>query len=400
MKRFEYRGRVPGGETVAGVLRAGDSEKLRDELLGRSIVLESYQETLSRSELLTIKITGGSDITRSTRQLATLLESGLAADEAIDSLIEDGEGGKTAVVFQSVLEGLREGSTLADAFGRFPGLFDSTYVALVEAGERSGSLPEMLDRLASHREQMEDLRRKFLTSLTYPALVVVVSIAVLIAVFTFVIPVFQEMYASFGAEMPAMTRVVVDFSHTLRDDYPIILFVLLALTTALTLCFQSNWGRMLIHSTALRIPMFGSIWKKVAISRFSRTLGLLHREGSDLLTALRISRRVLGNCKLESRLESAESSLSAGVSLRETLKESGIFPRTLLRMIGSGEKSGKLGAMLLNSARYLDKEIEASLSMITSVIEPVIILILGSIVGFVIVVMYLPLFDLINQIGP
>lgn len=400
MKRYQYTGRHPGGSAISGILSATDSDGLRLKLLERSIILESHQETLSKSDAISVRITGGKEVTRATRQLATLLESGLTIDEAIDSLTEEGGYRQLAIVFQAVLHRLHEGSTLAEALEDFPYLFDSTFVALIQAGESSGSLAEMMSRLAAHREQMEDLRRKFITSLAYPALVVTVSVAVLIAVFTFVIPVFQEMYAGFGAEMPTVTQAVVDFSEALKNNFFVISLVLITALFVLILGLRTTQGMRISHAGALRIPLIGSIWRKIAIARFSRTLGLLQREGADLLSAMSISVRVLGNRSLEEKLKPCEALLIEGRSLKDTLENSGIFPRALLRMVAAGERTGKLGTMLLNSARYLEKEIEAALSVITSIIEPVIILILGAVVGFVIVVMYLPLFDLINQIGP
>lgn len=400
MSVFKYTGKYPGGEPVSGALSAPGPDELKARLLKRSIILETCEESLSAIDLWRLRYVASKEVTRATRQLATLLSSGLTITEALESQLEEDSSTRLMIVFRRLLRGIREGERFSASLASFPQIFDQSYTSLVEAGESVGKLPEIMLRLADHRERMETLKRKFYSAMVYPSLVVVISVVVLIAVFKFVIPVFSDMYASFGAQMPQLTQDVVKVSEILQDNF--LLLIALGIVTIIGAPILSRIPRvrLILHRIGLNVPLLGGLWKKIALARFARTLGLLQSSGADLLAAVDVSVRVTGNAHFESKLQSVRKSLEQGDSLRNSLSETNMFPAALLRMVGSGEKTGKLGQMLTNGATYYEKELEDQLSALSSVIEPLIILMLGLIVGFIIVVMYLPLFDLINQIGP
>ena len=384
---------------MSGTLNAKTEEELRLKLLRKSIILEASEVTLSTSDRWSLKLGGKKDVTASTRQIAMLLQSGLTIPEVIESLTEE-ESARLGVVFRSILKRLQEGKRFSAALESFPEIFDQSYIALVDAGETAGKLPEIMTRLADHRERMEDMKRKFLTAMVYPSLVVTVSLAVLVAIIEFVIPVFSEMYANFGAEMPPLTSDVIYFSEKFGENLGFILFISALTFISLSLLYKLSLVRIFCHKLSLAFPLVGGIWQKTDLSRFSRTVGVLQSSGVDLLQSVDIGVRSLGNKYLERKLIGVRGSLEKGKSLRESLSDTKVFPSTLLRMIGAGERTGKLGESLISGAKYYEKTVEAALTAMTSVIEPIIILILGAIVGFLIIVMYLPLFDLIGQIGP
>jgi len=400
MRTFQYIGRHPGGGEVRGAKAAETPAKLREALLAESIILESYAERLSSIDYQRLRFVGAKEITRSTRQLATLVSAGLTVAEAVESLAEEEALTRMAVVYRTILEKLVSGEPFYQTLSAYPALFNTSYVSLVEAGEAAGKLPEILSKLADHHERMDDLRRKMFTAMLYPSLVVVVSILVLLAVLKYVIPVFSEMYGSFGAEMPELTTNVIVVSDAVGSWFGTIVVSALGLVISFLFLLRKESVKRAVHRMALSIPVIGGIWIKGALARYARTLGLLHGGGADLLNAVEISAETAGNEFLRHKLLNVRSNLEEGRSLRDSLAETEVMPSALLRMVSSGEKTGRLGEMLSNGAGYYERELESNLTALTSIIEPVIILALGLVVGFLIVVMYLPLFDLISQIGP
>ncbi|MBN4057096.1 type II secretion system F family protein [bacterium AH-315-J21] len=400
MRTYSYKGRRPGGGELSGQTTAESIEGLRDKLLIESIILESQVETLSSVDNQRLRFVGAKEITRATRQLATLVSVGLTVAEAVESLAEEETLIRMAVVYATILHKLEAGEPFYQTLSTYPVLFNSSYVSLVEAGEASGKLPEILTKLAEHRERMDDLRRKLFTAMLYPSLVVTVSVLVLLAVLKYVIPVFSEMYAGFGAEMPELTAGVIAFSEALGAWFGTILISLSAIAITFAVLIRRPAIKTFVHRIALSIPVLGSIWKKGSLARYARTLGLLHSGGTDLLQSVAISAETVGNEFLRGQFKTVSARLEEGWSLRDSLAETGVTPSALLRMVSSGEKTGRLGEMLTNGASYYERELESNLTALTSVIEPIIILALGLVVGFLIIVMYLPLFDLISQIGP
>jgi type IV pilus assembly protein PilC len=400
MRKFQYIGRRPGGGEISGKQSAESVDDLRDKLLVESIILESHVETLSAVDQQRLRFVGTKEITRATRQLATLVSAGLTVAEAVESLAEEETLTRMAVVYATILNKLESGEPFYLTLAAYPALFNSSYVSLVEAGEASGKLPEILTKLADHRERMDDLRRKLFTAMLYPSLVVTVSVLVLLTVLKYVIPVFSEMYAGFGAEMPELTASVIVFSEALGSWFGTIIISMTILSVTFAIMLRRTSTRTFVHRIALSIPVLGGIWKKGSLARYARTLGLLHSGGTDLLQSVAISAETVGNEYLRQKFKTVSARLEEGRSLRDSLAETNVTPSALLRMISSGEKTGRLGEMLTNGAGYYERELESNLTALTSVIEPIIILALGLVVGFLIIVMYLPLFDLISQIGP
>ena len=289
MSEYHYTGRFFGGGAgsgdTSGQMRATTLDELRATLLGRGVILVSAQTVPGGWDRLKWRLTAGREITRSTRQLATLTSSGLSVAEAMEALAESSGHSHMAIAYQTLLKRLQEGERFAGALSEYPELFDRAYIALCEAGEASGKLPDILTRLAQHRERMDDLKRKFATALVYPTLVVVVSALVLIAVFKWVIPVFTDMYASFGAEMPPLTAFLVSMADWIGAHTEAILVGFVGIVTLGAWFYSRGSVRNWLHGLALKFPLLGKLWTKASIARYARTIGLLHSNGVTLLAA-------------------------------------------------------------------------------------------------------------------
>jgi type IV pilus assembly protein PilC len=362
------------------------------------VFLDSYSPAFGRVRQLIARTFRRSEITRITRQLSVLIEGRIGLLEALGLAREQLKDKTLTSVFDSVIRMVESGKSLASALVTYPLLFDDLYVSMVESGELSGRLDLAFDRIAVYREKNETTTRKVRSALAYPAMVVMVAVIVVAGLVFYVIPVFSSMYANFGAELPLLTRRLVGISGFLKDSFRLWAPGLFLLVCGLLLATTTQRFRRTVHRVLVRMPPFRSLIVKLVAARFCRTIGSLLISGVSLVRALQIGSRTTGNSYAAVLLQPAESRLVQGKSFTEALEGTGLFPRMVLRLAASGEKTGRLGQMLCFAADYYEKETESEITTLTALVEPVVIIVLGVFIALVLVAMYLPLFDLVGAL--
>ncbi|MCX8063993.1 MAG: type II secretion system F family protein [Candidatus Hydrogenedentes bacterium] len=331
-----------------------------------------------------------------TRQLSTIISAGLPLLQGLEILAEQTEDPNFAKVINSIGDYVEAGETFSDALKRYPKAFPELYVSMVRAGEASGDLDGVLLQLAEYLEASEELKRRIKSAMTYP--VVAFSMIILIAtgLVIFVVPQFAEIFASFNRELPGPTQFLINLSNILRTPYAwaIIVGSIIGIVAFLKVYGSTDLGRYNIDQVKLRLPVFGDLIRKVSISRFTRTLATLIRSGVPILQALEIVEKTSGNSVFGKAIRQSSDSVRSGEPLSEPLGRSGVFPPMVTRMIAVGEKTGELENMLKKISDFYDSEVKAKVDALTSLIEPILIGIMGIVVGSIIIALFLPIFQL------
>lgn len=331
-----------------------------------------------------------------TRQLSTIISAGLPLLQGLEILAEQTEDPNFAKIIDSIAQYVESGETFSDALKRYPKAFPELYVSMVRAGEASGDLDGVLLQLAEYLEASEELKRRIKSAMTYP--VVAFSMIILIAtgLVIFVVPQFAEIFASFNRELPGPTQVLINLSNALRTPYAwaIIIGSIVGIIAFLRIYGSTELGRYNLDQLKLRLPIFGDLIRKVSISRFTRTLSTLIRSGVPILQALEIVEKTSGNSVFGKAIKQSSESVRNGEPLSEPLARSGVFPPMVTRMIAVGEKTGELENMLKKISDFYDSEVKAKVDALTSLIEPILIGIMGLVVGSIIIALFLPIFQL------
>jgi type IV pilus assembly protein PilC len=399
MPVFEYKGKTLGGKQVQGELKAKNRAELERFLRGNRILVTNVSK---KAQQIQIKFGSGIkkiDISRFTRQFATMISAGLPMVQCLEILATQMESAELRKVVMKVKESVQSGATLSEALGKHKKVYDDLYVNMVEAGEVGGALDTILIRLAQYREKADKLARKVKGALVYPIVVMIVAIGVTYAMLTFIVPVFAKMFSGLGAELPMPTQVVLGFSNFLRDNSLLMLLLLVLGVIGFKLYVRNPKGRLSWDTFKLRMPLLGTLIRKSAISRFTRTLATLLSSGVSILDALSITARTAGNMVLQNAINKSMLSIAEGETITQPLKESGVFPPMVTQMISVGEKTGGMDDMLAKIADFYDDEVDAAVAALTSIIEPVIIVFMGAIIGGILIAMYLPMFDIIGKIS-
>ena len=410
MPVYAYKGLNDKGRNVGGIIDADSPKTARIKLRRSGIYPTDLNETRERPggggaepsvssrfsvELSTLfqKITP-QDLALMTRQLATLVGAGLPLVECLGALVDQVESSKQKKILSEVRERVVEGGTLADAMKLHPAVFNDLYTNMVRAGEASGALDLVLIRLAEYTERAAALRQKVRSALTYPVFMGAASMGILFFLLSYVVPKVTRIFEETHAQLPTMTIILLAISGFLSNYWWLIIGVLLIVVIAVRLSTRTPAGRLRFDRVMLRIPYFGKVLKKVALARFSRTLSTLLLGGIPLLHALDIVKHVVSNMVLANAIEDGRNSIREGHSVADPLKKSGLFPPLLVHMIAVGEKSGELESMLARAADAYDGEVEASVSALSSIIEPVLVLFMGGVVLFIVMAILLPIFQL------
>lgn len=399
MPVFEYKGKTLGGKQVQGELKAKNRAELERFLRGNRILVTNVSK---KAQQIQIKFGSGIkkiDISRFTRQFATMISAGLPMVQCLEILATQMESAELRKVVMKVKESVQSGATLSEALGKHKKVYDDLYVNMVEAGEVGGALDTILIRLAQYREKADKLARKVKGALVYPIVVMIVAIGVTYAMLTFIVPVFAKMFSGLGAELPMPTQVVLGFSNFLKDNSMLMLLLLVLGVIGFKLYVRNPKGRLTWDTFKLRMPLLGTLIRKAAISRFTRTLATLLSSGVSILDALSITARTAGNMVLQNAINKSMLSIAEGETITQPLKESGVFPPMVTQMISVGEKTGGMDDMLAKIADFYDDEVDAAVAALTSIIEPVIIVFMGAIIGGILIAMYLPMFDIIGKIS-
>jgi len=395
---FTYKGRTLGGTQVAGELKAKNRAELERILRSKKILISQVSTKPSQ---ISLRIGTGIkkvQISRFTRQFSTMIGAGLPMVQCLEILSQQMESAELRRVIGDIKESVQAGTTLAEALARHKKVFDDLYVNMVDAGEIGGALDIILARLATYREKADALARKVKGALIYPAVVMTVAIGVTFIMLTYIVPVFAKMFSGLGAELPAPTQFILSLSAFLRGNILTGIVLLTLLVVAYKFYSKTDKGRLNIDKVKLRIPLIGDLIRKSAISRFSRTLGTLISSGVPILDALNITARASGNRVIHDAIKRSVLSIAEGETITQPLKQCGVFPPMVTQMISVGEKTGGLDEMLSKIADFYDEEVDAAVAALTSIIEPVIIVFMGVVIGGILIAMYLPMFDIIGQI--
>jgi len=400
MPSYRYQGMTLTGTAVSGEIKAKDRKRLEELLRTQKIVLTSVTiqaPTIDHSFRITrIK---KAEVTRFTRHFAVMLNAGLPMVECLEIASQQSESRVLKKVLRQVKESVQTGLTLTEAVRENGGYFDDLYIHMVEAGETSGTLHVVLKRISTYRENKDSLIRKVKAALVYPTIVLVVAIAVTMIMLTYIVPLFVNMFQGIEAQLPLPTRIVVSSSDFFSNYFLSIVLIVVLIVLVMRLLLRSTKGRSWIDKNLLRIPVVGDLIKKTAVARFSRTLGTLVSSGVSILEALDVTSRTAGNKVIEKAVKNAYQAIAEGKTITQPLTDSGVFPPMVTQMIAIGERTGELGAMLDKIAIHYEEEVDTAVASLTAVLEPMIIVVMGIIIGGILMAMYLPMFEMIGKIG-
>jgi general secretion pathway protein F len=400
MPVYEYKGVTSQGKQVSGVQDGDGLKAVRAKLKKDGIVVLEIHEGGGLRARGSREIRFGSrgvrlgDLANATRQLATLLSSGLPLMDALTVLVEQEEAQALKSALSSVRDAVREGASLADALKANPKVFSQLYMNMVSAGEASGTLEITLDRLADFLDEQVRFRGRFAAALAYPALMSVIGVGVLFFLFAFVMPRVVGMFEDMKQQLPFITLALLWVVKFLSTLWWAILIVLGAAIYYARRYVSTPVGKAWLDARLLRLPVFGTLIRMIAVSRFTRTLGTLLESGVPTLTALDIVRAVVGNTVLADAIYKARENVREGEPIADPLRRSGLFPPVVIQMVAVGEKSGELEKMLLKISDSFDRTVETRITALMSLLEPVIILVMGLIVGFIVVAILLPILQM------
>lgn len=399
MPVFEYKGKSAAGAAVQGQIKAKDKAEVERMLRSHRILASSVSRKPSD---LNIKIGTGVKkihISRFTRQFATMIGAGLPMVQCLDILSQQMESPEFRKIIGEIKESVQSGTTLSEALRKHKKIFDDLYVNMVEAGEVGGALDTILVRLAAYREKADALNRKVKGALVYPIVVSIVAIGATLGMLKYIVPTFAKMFSDLGAQLPTPTQIVLSISDWINANFTYIIVGIIALVVIYKVTGRTNNGRLQIDRAKLRIPLIGDLIRKSSVSRFSRTLGTLLSSGVSILDALDTTSKTAGNRVVHDAIKKASLSIAEGDTITGPLRESGVFPPMVVQMISVGEKTGGLDEMLNKIADFYDEEVDAAVAALTSMIEPVVIVVMGAVIGGILIAMYLPMFDIIGQIS-
>lgn len=400
MMTFAYQARDAAGKTVTGVTEALNQDSAVSSLMSRGLMVLSIEQKKSRSGLRAGVSVSESDLVVFTRQLATMVDAGLPLVSALTALHEQSDPKKQAnlrKVIGDITARVQSGESFNEAIAKQPRVFSRLYISMVRAGETGGLLAEILDRLAGFLEATARLKKKVKSAMTYPVIVVILAFAITAFLIVKVVPVFAGIFADFGANLPAPTQILLNVSDFTRAYWYIILILMAAAGYGWKMFVGTKSGRDWWDKWKLKLPVFGPLAHKIAMSRFCRTFAQLIRSGVPILEVMDIVAETSGNTMVEYGIRRASSDVEKGDNLAVALAKEKIFPPMMVRMVSAGESTGKIDEMLEKMADFWDEEIEAMLDALTSLIEPMLIVFLGVVVGGIVIALFMPIFKL-NEI--
>ena len=401
MPVFAYQGRTASGKVLRGDMEAPSREAVINRLRAQRIQpihrgIREKGKGLDRE--IRLPGLGGSvsaaDVVVFTRQLTTMIEAGMPLVQILDVLGSQADNKAFGKQVLEVKESVESGATLSDALRKFPKTFDELYVNMVQAGEVGGILDAILARLSIYMEKMISLRRKIKGAMIYPATIISVAVIVTMILLVFVIPVFADLFTSFGQALPLPTQIVINLSNFTVANLHLILGGVVAAAFALRQTYRTEKGRLVLDRVSLRIPVVGELVRKASIARFSRTLGTLVAAGVPILDSLTITARQAGNKVVEGAIVDVRESIREGRTMAEPLIQSGVFPPMVCQMIGAGEMTGAIDQMLQKIADFYEEEVDTAVGNLTALMEPLVIVVLGTVIGGLVIAMYLPIFQL------
>ena len=402
MAIYKWEGKTRQGATQKGEIEAPNDEFVKNYLRQKRIIptkiKQKKKDILEGVTFLQPKVTE-KNIVIFTRQFATMIDAGVPIVQGLDIVASQNENPTFKKILFEIKEDIETGSTMADALGKHPKQFDELFVNLVAAGEVGGILDVILNRLAVYIEKSLALKKKVKSAMVYPLTVLIVSIVVIAILLVFVIPIFQQMFENFGGALPAPTQFVINMSDALRANILYLIVGIVAFIFIFRYLKNTDKGKVIFDDLILKSPIIGTLIRKVAVARFTRTLGTMVSSGVPILDALNITAKTAGNKTVERAIYFTRASISEGKTIAEPLEESGVFPPMVVQMIAVGESTGALDDMLNKIADFYDEEVDTAVETLTSLLEPIMMVFLGGVIGGLVVTMYLPIFKMASAIG-
>ncbi len=402
MAEFEFRGTSRTGQVVTGT-RVAPTREFLDSVLRREaitplkIVEKGREIAIPRPKWR--ERVSAKDLAVFTRQFSVMIDAGLPLVQCLEVLSSQQENKAFARILQGVRGTVESGSTLANALRRYPKVFDELYTNMVEAGETGGILDAILQRLSTYIEKAVKLKRSVRSAMIYPVAVLLIAGGVITLLLWKVVPIFTTLFAGLGVSLPLPTRIVIALSRFVGTFAPVIIVFLILMGIGLRWYYHTPAGRMTLDTLILKVPILGAVMRKIAVARFSRTLGTLITSGVPMLEAMDITARTPGSAVIEKAVLKVRKEIEGGRTIVEPLGETGVFPNMVVQMIGVGEQTGALDAMLQKVADFYEDEVDSAVGDLLTAIEPVMIVFLGVVVGGVVISMYLPLFSLIGKLA-
>ncbi len=403
MPTFAYTGRTRGGETVSGE-RAGESmdavmSALRRDQIQVTKITPAAMKTEATPKKRRSKAPPAKNLAVFTRQFSVMIDAGLPLVQCLEILGNQEEDKNFAGTILQVRGDVEAGASLADAMKKHPKVFDALYSNMIAAGEAGGILDGILKRLATYIEKAVKLKSQVKSAMIYPIAVIAIATIVVAAILWKVIPTFANLFAGLGAELPLPTRIVIAASNLLVRFMPFIIVAGFALAYAFRRYYGTEKGRHVVDATLLKLPVMGPLLRKIAVARFCRTMATLLASGVPILDGLDITARTAGNATVEDAIFTTRKSIERGETIAAPLKSTGVFPSMVVQMIGVGEATGALDAMLSKIADFYEEEVDAAVAGMLTLLEPIMIAFLGGVVGGIVIAMYLPIFGLIGQLA-
>ncbi len=402
MPEYIWKGTNSYGEKRKGKFEANSEAAVRAHLkrirITPEVVKEAPKDLLQNVDMFQPKVTG-KDVVIFTRQLSTMLDAGLPLVQSLEILSEQQDNKTFRRILNDIQQDVEVGMTFADAMKKHPKVFDNLFCNMIEAGEMGGILDVILRRLAAFLEKSMALKKKIKGAMTYPVICLSIALIITAVILIFVVPVFAKMFEDFGSALPAPTQIVMNASEFAKGNFLIIAGAIAVLVFAIRKIYSTEKGQEYIDRLLLRLPVFGPLIRKVAVAKFTRTLGTMVQSGVPILEALGVVGRTAGNKVIEKAVFRVKGSISEGRSIAEPLEETGVFPGMVVQMINVGESTGALDTMLAKIADFYDEEVDQAVDNMTAMIEPFMMIFLGGLIGGLVVAMYLPIFKMASVIG-
>ena len=387
------------GRELRNTVEAASEQAAIAALLNRNLLVVEIKEKIAKRGQTKGGKVSLADLVVFTRQLATMIDAGIAIVQSLQALAEQTPNKVMRDTIRDICTRVESGESFSEALTRHPKAFNRLYIAMVGAGEKGGLLSEILARLATYLENTERLRKKVKTALMYPTTVTIVAIGITIFLLVKVIPVFKDVYSGFGAKLPAPTQVLMDISDALRHYFVVFVVVTVAAVYGWLRYIKTKQGLEFWDKQRIKLPIFGPIAHKICLARFTRTLSSLVRSGVPILEVLQIVSQTVGNVIMEKAIKASAADIERGEGISAALAKHPIFPSMVVRMLSAGEQTGNIDNMLERVADFLDEEIDNTLSGLMSLLEPLLIVFLGVVIGGMVVCMFLPIFNLANIVN-
>lgn len=400
MAEFAWEARTRNGEIRRGVMSAESAEAVEQRLRAQQLTLTNAKRKAQPFKMQLGTGIGIKELVTFTRLFGTMIDAGVPLVQCLDILSSQQSNKFFREVLKDIKSSVEQGSTFSDALRRHPKVFDDLFVNLVQAGELGGILDTIMNRLSIFIEKRQKLIRQVRGAMTYPTIVMCIAALVLVVMLTFVIPAFENMFKDLGGKgsLPGLTVAMINISHGFVTYLPLIVIVVAALTFAVIYTYRQPKGKFLYHKTFLVLPVLGAVLRKIAVARFTRTLGTLLQSGVPILDALEICAKTSGNLVIEAAILYVRQKISEGKTMGEPLAETKVFPDMVVQMISVGEQTGALDQMLNKVADFYEEETDIAVAALTSALEPVLMVGVGGMVGVVMVSMYLPIFSMAGNI--